>query len=88
MKKGIHPEYDFVVFRDNTSDQQFVCRSTKLDGNKLEHEGQQYPSVTVEVSAYTHPFYTGKQRFVDTEGRVEKFQQRFGSLKGRGRKKG
>jgi len=80
MKKDIHPRYDFVVVRDNTSGQDFVTRSTKLDGNKVTFEGQDYPSILVEVSAFSHPFYTGKQRFVDTAGRVDKFNQRFKGL--------
>lgn len=81
MKNNIHPKYDFVVIRDNTSGQDFLTRSTKLDGPKVSFEGKEYPSILVEVSAYSHPFYTGKQRFVDTAGRVDKFKQRFGGLK-------
>lgn len=77
MKKGIHPQYERVLFRCQGSGKQFVTGSTKLNGPKHEHEGEQFPSILVEVSAYCHPFYTGKQQFIDTEGRVEKFNSRF-----------
>ena len=86
MKKGIHPEYKMVAVRDNTSDKTFLTRSTKLNGPKIQHEGQEYPGIIVEVSAYSHPFFTGKQRFVDTAGRVEKFNQRFKGLPSRRKK--
>lgn len=77
MKKGIHPEYKPVLYRCAGSGQTFLCGSTKVDGSEHEHEGEKYPSILIEVSAFCHPFYTGKQQFIDTEGRVEKFNTRF-----------
>jgi len=77
MKKGIHPPYRPVLFRCSGSGKQFVVGSTKINGPAHDHEGKDFPSILVEVTAYCHPFYTGKQQFIDTQGRVEKFNNRF-----------
>lgn len=79
MKKDIHPEeYRMVVFMDAGADFKFLSRSTVTTKETIEWEdGNEYPLVRLDVSSASHPFYTGKQRFVDTAGRVEKFQQRF-----------
>lgn len=78
MKKDIHPEYREVVFMDTSSDSKFTTRSTISTKDTIEMEdGKTYPLVKVEVSSDSHPFYTGKKLFVDTAGRVEKFNQRY-----------
>ncbi|MER2996210.1 type B 50S ribosomal protein L31 [Pontibacter populi] len=78
MKKGIHPEYREVVFHDMTSDFKFITRSTmNSDESVTMEDGKTYPVVKVEVSSASHPFYTGKNIFVDTAGRVEKFNTRY-----------
>ncbi|HEY4652196.1 MAG TPA: type B 50S ribosomal protein L31 [Pontibacter sp.] len=78
MKKGIHPEYREVVFQDMTSDFKFITRSTMNSDEKITMEdGKEYPVIKVEVSSASHPFYTGKNIFVDTAGRVEKFNTRY-----------
>ncbi len=78
MKKGIHPEYREVVFQDMTSDYKFITRSTMNSDEKITMEdGKEYPVIKVEVSSASHPFYTGKNIFVDTAGRVEKFNKRY-----------
>ena len=78
MKKGIHPEYREVVFMDVQSDFKFLTRSTMKTDEKIKWEdGKEYPLVKVEVSSASHPFYTGKKIFVDTAGRVEKFNLRY-----------
>lgn len=78
MKKGIHPEYREVVFHDMTSDFKFITRSTmNSDETVTMEDGKTYPVVKVEVSSASHPFYTGKNIFVDTAGRVEKFNTRY-----------
>ncbi|MDN4164648.1 type B 50S ribosomal protein L31 [Cytophagales bacterium LB-30] len=78
MKKDIHPEYREVVFHDTTSDVKFVTRSTINTSETIQHEdGKTYPLVKIEMSSTSHPFYTGKKIFVDTAGRVEKFNQRY-----------
>lgn len=78
MKKDIHPEYREVVFQDSSSDFKFITRSTIQTPDTIEWEdGNTYPLVKVEVSSASHPFYTGKKLFVDTAGRVEKFNRRY-----------
>ncbi|MEM6458955.1 MAG: type B 50S ribosomal protein L31 [Planctomycetota bacterium] len=78
MKPDIHPEYRPVVFRDVSADVSFVTRSTAKSKETITWEdGKEYPLVKVDISAASHPFFTGKQKFVDTAGRVEKFQKKF-----------
>ncbi len=78
MKKGIHPKYHNVVFIDTQSDYKFMTRSTMTSSEKIKWEdGKEYPLIKVEVSSASHPFYTGKKIFVDTAGRVEKFNKRY-----------
>lgn len=80
MKDGIHPNYREVLFHDVSNDFKFVTRSTIQTRETVEFEGKQYPLVKIEVSAESHPFYTGKHKIVDTAGRVEKFRQKFGTV--------
>ena len=79
MKADIHPEYKEVVFQDISTGETFLTRSTiqKTSGETITLDGNEYPVVRVEVSSASHPFYTGKQTLVDTEGRVEKFKQKY-----------
>ncbi|GAA3169396.1 type B 50S ribosomal protein L31 [Nonomuraea sp. NPDC049419] len=79
MKKGIHPEYRPVVFRDPGADFAFLTRSTISSDKTIEWtDGNTYPVVDVDVSSASHPFYTGRSRVLDTAGRVERFNQRYG----------
>ncbi|GAA3008036.1 type B 50S ribosomal protein L31 [Streptosporangium longisporum] len=79
MKKGIHPGYRPVVFRDPSAGYAFLTRSTVRTGRTIEWEdGNTYPVVDVDVSSASHPFYTGRGRVLDTAGRVERFRQRYG----------
>ncbi|MGB3910890.1 MAG: type B 50S ribosomal protein L31 [Pseudolysinimonas sp.] len=84
MKSEIHPEYAPVVFRDLASGATFLTRSTVSSDKTIDLDGETYPVIDVEISSESHPFYTGKQRILDSAGRVEKFNQRF---KGFGEKK-
>jgi large subunit ribosomal protein L31 len=78
MKTDVHPEYAPIVFRDLTSGELFLTRSTRTSEKTIEWEdGTTYPVVDVEISSASHPFYTGKQRILDSAGRVEKFNKRF-----------
>ena len=78
MKSDIHPDYAPVVFRDLASGATFLTRSTVTSEKTIEWEdGNTYPVIDVEISSASHPFYTGKQRILDSTGRVEKFNQRF-----------
>lgn len=79
MKKDIHPEYRDVVFHDTSSDFKFLSKSTFFTKETIKWEdGKEYPVIKVEVSSASHPFFTGKKLFVDTAGRVEKFQRKYG----------
>ncbi|GAB3495000.1 type B 50S ribosomal protein L31 [Nocardiopsis coralliicola] len=79
MRKGIHPAYRPVVFRDRAADYAFLTRSTLDSAETITWEdGRTYPVVDVEVSHRSHPFFTGNARVVDTEGRVERFRRRYG----------
>jgi large subunit ribosomal protein L31 len=78
MKKDIHPEYKEVVFQDTSSDFTFLTKSTMTSKETIKWEdGNTYPLIKVEVSSASHPFYTGKKLFVDTAGRVEKFNRKY-----------
>ena len=78
MKKDIHPEYKEVVFLDTSSDFKFLTKSTMTSKETIKWEdGNEYPLIKVEVSSASHPFYTGKKLFVDTAGRVEKFNKKY-----------
>lgn len=82
MKPGIHPTYRPVVFRDKAGGLTFLTRSTMTSTQTVEWEdGRTYPVVDVEVSSASHPFYTGKSRVLDTAGRVELFERRYGAKK-------
>jgi large subunit ribosomal protein L31 len=76
MKPGIHPKYAPVAFRDITSGTVTIINSTVETDKTIEHEGATYPVVNLDISSDSHPFYTGKQRIVDTAGRVDRFNQR------------
>ncbi len=78
MKKGIHPEsYRPVVFKDMSNDEVFISRSTIQAKETIEIDGVTYPLVKLEITSASHPFYTGKQKLVDTAGRVDKFMNRY-----------
>jgi large subunit ribosomal protein L31 len=79
MKKDIHPKnYRAVVFQDKSADFKFLTRSAiESDATIKWEDGNEYPLVNVEISSASHPFFTGKQKFVDTAGRVERFQRKF-----------
>ena len=80
MKSGIHPEYRPVIFLDTSSNHGILTRSaidTKGRETMKWEDGKEYPVVKVEVSSESHSFYTGKQKIVDTAGRVDKFKKRY-----------
>ncbi|HUQ54942.1 type B 50S ribosomal protein L31 [Lentzea sp.] len=79
MKPGIHPDYHPVVFQDASTGRTFLTRSTATSAKTVEWEdGNSYPLLVVDITADSHPFWTGTQRLVDTAGRVEKFNRRYG----------
>ncbi len=78
MKPEIHPEYNPVIFLDTGSDTEFVSRSTMTSEEVRSIEGVDHYVIRLEISSASHPFYTGQQRFLDTAGRIEKFQRKYG----------
>ena len=80
MKNDIHPDYHPVVFQDAGTGTKFLTRSTATSDRTVEWEdGKSYPLIVVDVTSESHPFWTGAQRVMDTAGRVEKFQRRYGN---------
>jgi large subunit ribosomal protein L31 len=79
MKKGIHPEnYRLVVFKDFSIDESFITSSCAPSKEKIVWEdGIEYPLVKLEISSKSHPFFTGKVKFVDSAGRIDKFNKKF-----------
>lgn len=79
MKQDIHPEYGHVVFRDKGADYAFLTKSTLKSSETIEWEdGNTYPVIDVQLSSASHPFWTGKSRVLDDEGRVAKFNRKYG----------
>jgi large subunit ribosomal protein L31 len=77
MKKDIHPTtYRPVVFQDLNNGSTFLTRSTVATDETITLDGQEYPLVKVHISSSSHPFFTGEERIVDIEGRVDKFKAR------------
>ncbi len=81
MKKNIHPkEFKAVVFKDISCDEAWLGRSAAPSKETIVWEdGNEYPLIKLEISSYSHPFFTGKMKFVDTAGRIDKFNKRFSS---------
>lgn len=80
MKKSIHPDYDYVVFKDTSCNRTFRIRSTcKSDQTIVWDDGNTYPLINLDVSSASHPTYTGEKRKVQSEGRVAQFNKRFGA---------
>ncbi|MFP5518650.1 MAG: type B 50S ribosomal protein L31 [Bdellovibrionia bacterium] len=79
MKKDIHPKVREVVFKDISCDYSFLGTSTMNSNEMVKWEdGKEYPLIKVEISSASHPFFTGKQRVVDTEGRIDRFKKKYG----------
>ena len=83
MKPDIHPEYRPVVFQDQSSGDNIIVGSTMQTGETITIDGVEYPLAKVELSSRSHPFFTGQMKIVDTAGRVERFERRYGARKGK-----
>ena len=80
MKPDIHPNYRPVVFQDMSSGTSFITRSTiRTSDTAVWEDGETYPMHKVEISSASHPFFTGTMKIVDTAGRVERFERRYGA---------
>jgi len=78
MKPGIHPKYNPVVFVDTSTGKEFVTASTMTSDTKREIDGVEHFEVRMEITSDSHPFWTGTQKLVDTEGRIERFRRKYG----------
>jgi len=87
MKKDLHPAYQPVVFVDMTTGKRFISRSTKTSDKKEVIDGVEHSLISIGVTSDSHPFFTGLAQFVDTEGRIDKFQKRFGAVRRAGKPK-
>jgi large subunit ribosomal protein L31 len=83
MQHDIHPDYHPVVFVDTGANAEFVTRSTMRSKEKREIDGVEHFVIRLDVSSASHPFFTGKQRFVDAAGRIDKFRSKYGTNYGR-----
>ncbi len=82
MRKNIHPEnFRLVAFKDMSNDDVFLTKSTADTKETLEVDGVEYPLVKLEISRTSHPFYTGKAKFLDTAGRIDKFKSKYDKFK-------
>ena len=80
MNKSIHPDYDYVVFKDTNCNRTFRIRSTcKSDQTIVWDDGNTYPLINLDISSASHPVYTGEKRQAQSEGRVAQFNKRFGA---------
>lgn len=81
MKQGIHPDFHQVVFMDSATGAKFLAGSTMESQETVDYEGNTYPLIRVEISSDSHPFYSGKQKFAQADGRIEKFNKKYGMNK-------
>ncbi|MEU8697237.1 type B 50S ribosomal protein L31 [Streptomyces sp. NPDC048680] len=80
MKSRIHPVSRPVVFRDRAAGAAFLTRSTAESERRVVWEdGRSYPVIDVETSSASHPFHTGARQVLDTAGRIERFNRRYGT---------
>ncbi|HUC78628.1 MAG TPA: type B 50S ribosomal protein L31 [Candidatus Saccharimonadales bacterium] len=88
MKKSIHPQnYRPVVFQDLNNNQTFLTKSTVETDATITLEGVEYPLVKIHISSSSHPFFTGQEKLVDIEGRVDKFNARLAASKNKQKSK-
>ncbi len=79
MKPEIHPNYHDVIFHDSATGDEWVTRSTLTSKETREVDGVEVPLVRLEISSASHPFWTGKMRELDADGKIERFRKRYGS---------
>ncbi len=77
MKKEGHPTYQDILFVDTATGTKFVCGAAMEPAEKEVFEGKEYPVYRAPITSASHPFYTGSQGFIDTEGRVDKFRNKY-----------
>ncbi len=81
MKPEIHPDYHKVLFVDTATGDEWVTRSTLTSKETREVDGEEIPVVKLEISAYSHPFWTGTLRELDSDGKIDRFRRRYAMKK-------
>ena len=81
MKPGIHPEYRKVLFIDSATGDEWMTRSTLSSNETREIDGEEVQVVKLEISSYSHPFWTGKMRELDSDGKIDRFRRRYAKKK-------
>ena len=81
MKPEIHPDYHKVLFVDSATGKEWVTRSTLTSKDKKLVDGEEIPVVKLEISSYSHPFWTGKLRELDSDGKIDRFRRRYANKK-------
>ena len=81
MKDGIHPEYHKVVFLDTATGDEWVTRSTMTSNETKENDAEELPLNKLEISSFSHPFWTGTMRELDADGKIDRFRRRYGKGK-------
>ncbi|MBW2286205.1 MAG: type B 50S ribosomal protein L31 [Deltaproteobacteria bacterium] len=81
MKPGIHPDYHKVLYVDTATGDEWISRSTLTSKEKREVDGEEMPVIKLEISSHSHPFWTGKMRELDADGKIDRFRRRYGSSK-------
>lgn len=77
MQRDTHPSYQPVVFRDQATGELILTRSTATSDQTIDYQGKTYPLISADITSYSHPFWTGHSREIDTEGRIERFRRRY-----------
>lgn len=77
MKPGIHPEYHKVLFIDSATGDEWVTRSTMTSKETRKVDGEEIPVIKLEISSFSHPFWTGTMRELDTDGKIDRFRRRY-----------
>jgi large subunit ribosomal protein L31 len=77
VKPGIHPNYRKVIFIDTATGSEWETRSTLSSNETREVDGEEVPVVRLEISSCSHPFWTGKMREVDSDGKIDRFRRRY-----------
>lgn len=78
MRDGIHPEYHKVLYLDSATSDEWVGYSTMGSSEHKVVDGEELPVIRLDISAKSHPFWTGQARTLDAEGRIDRFKRRYG----------
>jgi large subunit ribosomal protein L31 len=81
VKPGIHPDYHKVLYIDTATGDEWVSRSTLTSKETREVDGEEMPVIKLEISSHSHPFWTGKMRELDADGKIDRFRRRYGAAK-------